>query len=141
ATWGAVEYGEAISGPDYLKSMNTVHATGRQLARFFENHDVLVTAALAEPPARLGRFAMTNGNFIDYRLGPNGIVHYSPFTAIFNITGQPAISLPLHWSRSGLPVGVHFAGAFGDEETLLKLSAQLEQARPWMNRRPALSRS
>ncbi len=140
AIHGAVEYGESISGPDYLRSINIVHATGRQIAHFFETYDVLLTATLAEPPARIGRFAMTNGNFLDYRLGPKGVVQYSPFTAIFNITGQPAISLPMHWSTAGLPVGVHFAGRFGDEATLLKLSAQIEQAQPWFAKQPPIDR-
>ncbi len=65
----------------------------------------------------------------------------TPNTQLFNITGQPAISLPLHWNASGLPIGVQFAARFGDEATLLRLASQLEQARPWQDRRPvALSR-
>ena len=139
ATRGAVEYAKTIDGPDYLQSINTVHATGRQIAQFFETHDMLITATLAEPPARVGRFAMSNPDFLDYRLGPKGIIHYSPFTSIFNITGQPAASIPLHWSKDGLPVGVHFAARFGDEATLLKLAAQLEQAQPWFAKRPTIS--
>jgi amidase/6-aminohexanoate-cyclic-dimer hydrolase len=140
ATRGAVEYGNRIDGPDYLQSINIIHATGRQIAQFFETHDMLITATLAEPPARVGRFAMSNPDFLDYRLGPKGIIHYSPFTSIFNMTGQPAASIPLHWSKDGLPVGVHFAARFGDEATLLKLAAQLEQARPWFGKRPVLTR-
>ena len=132
---------KTIDGPDYLQSINIVHATGRQIAQFFENHDMLITATLAEPPARVGRFAMSNPDFLDYRLGPKGIIHYSPFTSIFNITGQPAASLPLHWSKEGLPVGVHFAARFGDEATLLKLATQLEQAQPWFGKRPVLTGS
>jgi amidase/6-aminohexanoate-cyclic-dimer hydrolase len=139
ATRGAVECANAVSGQDYLQSINVIHATGRQIARFFENHDILITATLAEPPARIGRFAMSNPDFLDYRLGPKGIIHYSPFTSIFNMTGQPAASIPLHWSKDGLPVGTHLAANFGDEATLLKLAAQLEQARPWFGRRPALT--
>jgi amidase/6-aminohexanoate-cyclic-dimer hydrolase len=139
ATRGAIECANAISGQDYLHAINTIHATGRQIAQFFESHDILITATLAEPPARIGRLAMNNPDFLDYRLGPKGIIHYSPFTSIFNMTGQPAASLPLHWSQDGLPVGTHVAARFGDEATLLKLAAQLEQARPWFRRRPALA--
>jgi amidase/6-aminohexanoate-cyclic-dimer hydrolase len=139
ATRGAVEYGSRIDGPDYLQSINIIHATGRQIAQFFEAHDMLITATLAEPPARVGRFAMSNPDFLDYRLGPKGIIHYSPFASIFNMTGQPAASIPLHWSKEGLPVGVHFAARFGDEATLLKLAAQIEQAQPWFGKRPPVS--
>jgi amidase len=139
ATRGAVEYGNRVGGTDYLQSLNIIHATGRQIAQFFETHDILITATLAEPPARIGRFAMNNPDFLDYRLGPKGIIHYSPFTSIFNMTGQPAASVPLHWSKEGLPIGVHFAARFGDEASLLKLGAQLEQARPWFGKRPALT--
>lgn len=135
----AAELGRRLSGPDYLASINTVHATGRAVARFFVDHDLLLTPTLAEPPARLGRFALSNPDFLDHRLGPKGIVHYSPFCPIFNITGQPAITLPLHWSADGLPVGVQFAGRFGAEAVLMKLAAQLEQAAPWAGRRAPVS--
>jgi amidase/6-aminohexanoate-cyclic-dimer hydrolase len=84
---------------------------------------------------------MSNPDFLDYRLGPNGIIHYSPFTSIFNMTGQPAASIPLSWTKDGLPVGVHVAARFGDEAALLQLSAQLEQARPWYYRRPEMTKS
>ena len=79
-----------------------MHATGRLIAQFCESYDLLLTATLAEPPAAVGRFAMSNPDFLDYRLGPKGIIHYSPFTSLFNITGQPAMSMPLHWSKAGL---------------------------------------
>ena len=128
----------SISGADYLAAINLVHATGRLFARFMESYDVLLNATLAEPPAEIGRFAMSNPDFMDYRLGPNGTIRYSPFTSLCNITGQPAASIPLHWSKAGLPIGVHVATRFGDEPTLLKLAAQLETARPWFDKRPAL---
>ena len=66
------------------------------------------------------------------------IVNYVPFTPIQNATGQPAISLPLHWTSAGLPVGVMFTARFGDEATLFRLAGQLEQARPWRDRRPPI---
>jgi len=131
----AAEFGRSIAAPDYLASINMVHATGRQVARFFLDYDLLLSPTLAEPPAKLGRLALSNPDFRDHRLGPKGIVHYSPFCPIFNITGQPAISLPLHWTADGLPVGLQFAGRFGDEATLMKIAAQLEQAAPWAQRR------
>ena len=64
---------------------------------------------------------------------------YVPFTPPFNVTGQPAISLPLAWNEAGLPIGVQFVGRLGDEETLLALAGQLEQASPWADRRPPVS--
>jgi amidase len=130
----AAELGRRLSGPTYLAAINTVHATGRAVARFFLGYDLLITPTLAEPPARIGRFALSNPDFLDHRLGPDGIARYSPFCPIFNISGQPAITLPLHWSADGLPVGVHFAGRFGADGLLLKLAAELERAAPWADR-------
>jgi Asp-tRNA(Asn)/Glu-tRNA(Gln) amidotransferase A subunit family amidase len=75
---------------------------------------------------------------MDYRLGPNGIAPYSPFTPIANMSGQPAATVPLAWSQDGLPIGIQFVSRFGDEATLLCLAAQLEQARPWAGKRPKL---
>jgi amidase len=66
------------------------------------------------------------------------IFNFMPYTTVFNATGQPAISLPLHWNETGLPIGMQFVGRLGDEATLFRLAAQLEQAKPWFNRRPAI---
>jgi amidase/6-aminohexanoate-cyclic-dimer hydrolase len=138
ATWGAVRLAESIHGPDYLLALAGIHAFARVVARFFDRYDVLLTPVLAQPTAPLGRWAMSNPDFLDYRLGPNGLKHYVAFTPFANATGQPAMSVPLHWSAGGLPIGSHFIGRFGDEATLLKLARQLEQARPWRDRRPVL---
>lgn len=98
--------------------------------------DVLLSATLAEPPARIGRFAHDRPDYVDYRLGADGVFAYSPFTAVFNASGQPAATVPLHWTADGLPVGVQLATAFGEDEALMALCAELEAARPWFGRRP-----
>ncbi len=135
---GACEYAKGLSGDEYLEAVGKIHLYGREFARFFEGFDVLLTATLAEPPAKVGRFAHTVDDFVDYRNGPNGVFAYSPFTATYNATGQPAASLPLHWTEDGLPVGVQIATRFGEDETLMSLCAEIEQASPWFDRRPAM---
>ena len=138
---GACALAAQIDGAAYLEAVNTIHAFGRSAEAFFANGpDVLVTATLAEPPARIGRFAHSRpefADFMDYRLGPNGVFGYSPFVVAFNASGQPAISLPLHQTDAGLPIGVHIAAPFGQDERLITLAAQLEETMPWRDRRPA----
>ena len=133
---GAMAYAATITGADYLAAVNQIHAYGRQLAGFFSRYDILLTATLAEPPAKVGRFSHANADYLAYRLGPDGIFAYSPFCAAFNASGQPAASLPLYWTPDGLPVGTHLAAAAGTDDGLMSLCAQLEQAQPWFHRRP-----
>lgn len=133
---GAVDYAATISGSGYLDAVNQIHAYGRQLAGFFSRYDILLTATLAEPPAKVGRFAHTSRDYLAYRIGPAGIFAYSPFCAAFNASGQPAASVPLYWTPDGLPVGSHLASAAGTDDLLMSLCAQLEQAQPWFHRRP-----
>ena len=137
---GARKLAQSLSGADYLDSVNTVHAFGREMAAFFENGpDILLSATLAEPPAKVGRFAHSRAEFEDfmaYRMGEGGVFDYSPFTAAFNASGQPAVSLPLHWTDEGHPIGIHLAAAIGRDALLISLSAQLEEAAPWDLRRP-----
>lgn len=136
---GALAYARTISGSDYLEAVGRIHAYGRQMAAFFEGYDMLLTATLAEPPAQIGRFDHRPQDYVDYRLGPGRVFAYSPFTAAFNASGQPAASLPLHWTADGLPVGVHLAAAFGEDELLMGLCARIEEAQPWFGRRPPLN--
>lgn len=139
-TEAACRYAAGLRGADYLEAVETIHAYGRAMAAFFDRHDILLTATLAEPPALIGRFAHDRfDDFEAYRLGDNGIFPYSPFTAAANATGQPAASLPLHWTASGLPVGVHLAAAFGADLLLMALSAQIEAAAPWFDRVPPVA--
>ena len=137
-TRGALNLADTLSGADYLAAVNAIHAFGRRMARAFEGIDVLVTATLAEPPAQVGRFKPDNEDFMDYRTGPDGVFAYSPFTAVFNASGQPAVSLPLHWTADDLPVGVHLAMPFGRDEDLMALSAQIEEAAPWAAKQQSL---
>ena len=137
-TRGAIRLADTVSGADYLASVNEIHAFGRRMARIFLDCDVLISATLAEPPAKVGRLKPDNEDFMDYRTGPEGVFAYSPFTAAFNASGQPCVSLPLHWSADDLPVGVHLAAAFGEDETVMALSAQLETAAPWAPKQQSL---
>jgi amidase/6-aminohexanoate-cyclic-dimer hydrolase len=134
---GALAHAESLSPLRYLEAVGEIHHFARQMARYFDQGpDILLTATLAEPPARVGRFAHDTTDYVDYRIGPNGIFAYSPFCAIFNASGQPAASLPLAMSSDGLPIGIHLAAPYGHDEELIALCAELELAQPWGARRP-----
>lgn len=130
-TQAAIRLADTISGADYLAAVNEIHAFGYRMEGVFLDCDVLVTPTLAEPPCEIGRLKPDHDDFMAYRVGPGSVFEYSPYTAVFNASGQPAVSLPLHWSADMLPVGVHLAMAFGDDARLMSLSAQIERAAPW----------
>lgn len=137
---GACVHAETLHPTRYLEAVGEIHAFGRQMAGFFDGGpDILLSATLAEPPARIGRFNHDSEDYVAYRTGPNGIFAYSPFCAIFNASGQPAASLPLAMSSAGLPIGIHLAAAFGEDELLISLCAELEQAQPWAVCRAAIA--
>lgn len=127
---GAWRVGREISGIDYLRAIDALHRLGRQMAAFHERFDLLLTPTLAEPPATLGRFAMGNPDFIDYRLGPEGLWRYTPFTPLANATGAPSISLPVALSPAGLPIGALLTAPFGADALLLQVAAQWDAAVP-----------
>ena len=137
---GAVALAESFSPLRYLEAVGQIHAFARQMAQYFDSGpDILLTATLAEPPAKVGRFNHDTEDYLAYRIGPQGIFAYSPFCAIFNASGQPAASVPLAMSRDGLPIGIHLAAAYGNDEELIAVCAELERAQPWAERRPHLS--
>jgi amidase len=103
------------------------------VAVWWEDHDVLVTPTMPVLPTRLGAFDSPPDNPLEGLALSTTVVLY---TAPFNITGQPAISLPLHWSEGGLPVGVQLVAAYGREDQLFQVAAQLEAAAPWAGRTP-----
>jgi amidase len=118
---------------DYLLARTQLSAISRAIVSLWDDHDVVLTPALAERPVRLGEIdACSDDPLADF--ARSGV--FTPYTAIFNVTGQPAISLPLLHGDDGLPVAVQLAGRPADETTLLRLAAQLEEARPWAERRP-----
>ncbi len=135
-SWALVQLGRSLSSAQYLVARQNLQKFSRQIAEYFEGIDVLLTPTLGEPPAPLGTFDSPPGEPL---AGLFRAAAYVPFTPPFNVTGQPAMSLPLHWNEAGLPIGVQFVGRFGDEETLLSLAGQLEEAAPWADRRPPVS--
>ena len=135
-SWALIGLGRSIDGGTYLRSVQELQRISRDIADYFEGIDVLLTPTLAEPPAPLGTFDSPPGEPLT---GLFRAATYVPFTPPFNVTGQPGISLPLQWNDAGLPIGVQFVGRFGDEETLLSLAGQLEEAAP-VGRPPAAGR-
>ena len=135
-TWALQETGRQRSASAYLLALQDLQRLSRDAARFFVDYDVWLTPTLAEPPVPLGTFDSPPENPLQGLLRAGA---YVPFTPICNITGQPAMSVPLYWNGDGLPVGSHFIARFGDEATLFRLAAQLEQARPWADRRPPVT--
>ena len=137
---GALAHAETLHPTRYLEAVGQIHAFGREMAAVFETGpDILLSATLAEPPAKVGRFAHKTEDYLAYRMGPNGIFAYSPFCAVFNASGQPAASLPTGWSSEGLPMGVHLAAAFGRDEQLIALCADVEKADPWAAKRAPMA--
>ena len=144
--------GGAMSAATYMEEVQRVHAFGRTMGRFFEDVDVLITATVARPPARVGELSPSWGESVLARflaalkIRPllnvalkemaKAPLAATPNTQPFNMTGQPAISLPLHRSEGGLPVGTQFVGRFGDEAALLRLAGQLEASARWADERP-----
>ena len=126
------ERGRAVTADEYIRSVQTFHRTGRQLGAFFEKHDVLLSTTIARTSLPLGTVRM-DGSAEQFE---QAVAPMTPFTAVCNATGVPAMSVPLEWTGDGLPIGMHFVGRFGAEEMLYALAAQLEQARPWKDRRP-----
>ena len=133
-TWAEYQRGLKVSGVEYIEAIAAAHSAGRKMARFLTTYDVILSTTLAGPPPKLGYFDQ-NG---DVQIFADRVTEYLSVTPLHNATGTPAMSVPLHWTADGLPVGVHFAGRYGEEATLLALAAELERAQPWFDRVPAL---
>lgn len=130
-TWAVYEKGRKVTASNYLMAVMEMHRLSRDVARFFVDYDVWLTPTVAEPPTPIGAFD-------DPVKGMKRSGGFAAFTGVCNLTGQPAMSIPLYWNDSEVPIGVQFVGRFGDEATLFRLAGQLEKARPWAHRRPPI---
>jgi amidase len=136
-TWYFIERGRNISAARYLSSIQWVHGWSRRVARWWSDQgfDLLLTPTIATPPPPLGTLIATRESPIGHI---DRLMATIQFTPQFNATGQPAISVPLYWNGLGLPIGIQLVAAFGREDLLLQIAAQLEEARPWAGRRPPI---
>lgn len=132
--WAWLELGQRANAKDYFRAVSTMHALARRVGAFLGQYDLILTPTLGQPSLKLG-VVNTSGQDIDRHISQL-FETIAPHTALFNQTGGAAMSVPLHWSEGGLPVGVQFGGKLGDEPKLIRLAAQLEEAQPWFNKRP-----
>lgn len=155
-TWALGLASGAVSARELADSLRLLERCGKAVGRFFTDYDVLLTPTVATPPPKIGALPPSRTEHVQLRLagalGSGRLIkagrlldriaasafEYTPWTPVFNISGQPAMSVPLHWNAAGLPVGVHFVARAGDEATLLRLAGQLERARPWFDRLPEM---
>jgi len=153
-TWIIALLGDKFPASDLSHAINSIQLASRKVGEFFERYDVLLTPTLAMPPLKTGEFRLKGIQDVMVkllgRLNAGGLIKrlvgidllaeeaykFAPYTPLFNVTGQPAMSVPLYWNDEGLPIGMQFAGRYGDEATLFRLAAQLEEARPWADRVP-----
>lgn len=154
STWFLNQVGHTLSGLELQHARDAIQEAGRAMGRFHQRYDLLLLPTLAHPPVELGTLGLKPAERIGLaalRLLPVGAAirivldqlaannfERTPNTQLFNQTGQPAISLPMYWSASGLPIGIQLSAAFGREGLLLNIASQLEVARPWMHHRPAV---
>ena len=150
---------DALSANEFATALRGLEEIGRGIGTFFEDFDVILTPTLSTPPPLLGTIGPSAAENTQLRIlgmfgsgrlvkaaglidqAAKGVLDFTPFTPVFNATGHPAMSVPLHWTDMGLPVGVHLVGHFAREDVLFRLAGQLERAKPWFDRLPELARS
>lgn len=136
-SYALYKQGLKVSGVDYEMARQRMHQIARSVLQFFKDIDIWISPSLGMPPVALGSFAQNE----DHPTKPLEMAgKFSPMTAIFNISGQPAASVPVHWNAEGLPVGVQLVSKFGDEGTIFQLAAQMEKEVNWMQFEPSLIR-
>jgi|SRR5579883_391357 len=129
------EHGKTVRAPDLVAALEQANVVARAAGRFFEHYDVMLMPTAAYPAPKLGTLN-ANDSSLSFADWFTKLMGFAPFCQVFNLSGQPAISLPLAWSAAGLPIGAMFAARLAEEPTLLRLASQLEQARPWRHRVP-----
>jgi Asp-tRNA(Asn)/Glu-tRNA(Gln) amidotransferase A subunit family amidase len=134
-TWAFAERAAGLTAADYAAAVTAFHALGRRFGAFFERYDVVVSTTLRRPPLPLGAVRTDQGDTEEFVVSG---WREMPVTQYFNMTGCPAMSVPLCWSGDGLPIGIHIGAAYGREDLLFRLAGQLEMARPWFDRLPVL---
>ncbi|HZM86659.1 MAG TPA: amidase [Blastocatellia bacterium] len=134
-TWVMAQAGRSVNVIAYSRAIATMHQVGLAMAKFQDKYDVILSPTLAKPPVPLGVLSLSPASIAQYT---KDVTEFGPYTAIYNVTGQPSMSVPLHWSAEGLPIGVMFSGRFGEDAMLLRLAAQLEKAKPWAGLRPKI---
>jgi amidase len=132
-TWGLYELGKTITAAQYQLCWARLQGLSRRVAAWQQRYDAWITPVLVRPPMEIFAVDLEETDPVK---AWKPMIDYVPFTPLQNVSGQPAISLPLAWSKSGLPIGVQFVGRFGEEHLLLQLAAQLEKAQPWSRKRP-----
>ncbi|MEM7436016.1 MAG: amidase [Myxococcota bacterium] len=155
-TWISGMLGRAVSGRDFMMALQTLQAESRRLAELYEAYDLVLTPTLGTPPVKIGELdpvgvdavaqkvlasigwskPLSNPSLIDR--AAQSTFSFVPFTPVANFTGQPSMSVPLYWNEAGLPIGVMFTGRPADEPMMFALAGQLERARPWRDRIPAI---
>jgi amidase len=154
SSFGMGMLGKALSAQEYATAARYLQVSARKVAAFFEDYDVLLTPTLSKLPFKIGSLQPSAGEKAMIRMIGSidggrilkafglvkslaaSIFEFTPWTPIFNVTGQPAMSVPLEWTGDRLPIGMHFVAKFGDEATLFRLAGQLEKAKPWADMIP-----
>ena len=136
-TLACYRHGKGLSAGELLRATGTANHICRSVGAFFEEYDLLLTPTTAKPALPVDTLNANDASF-DAQSWSRHLFDYVPFTPLFNMTGQPALSLPLQRTAADLPLGMQFAGRLGDEATLLQLAAQLEEAAPWPRTAPLI---
>lgn len=132
--WQRYQSSRGYTAEQLSQAQRGVEKAAQQIALLQQDYDILLSPTLATPPVKLGKLSLNQDNTAFEKEA----INVSAFTMLYNATGQPAMSVPLHWTEDGLPVGVMFAGRYGEEGLLFQLAGQLEQAKPWFDKFPPL---